>query len=43
MAAPPVLNTGLTRALCMVVFLVMLGAVLYGAWVGFSNYSRIHV
>ena len=42
-AESPVLNTRLTRALCVVVFLVMLTAVLYGAWVGISNYSRIHV
>jgi hypothetical protein len=42
-AESPVLNTRLTRALCIVVFLVMLIAVLYGAWIGISNYSRIHV
>ena len=43
MGASPVLDTRLTRALCLVVFLVMLSAVLYAAWVGISNYSRIHV
>jgi DNA-binding transcriptional regulator of glucitol operon len=42
-AESPVLNTRLTRALCIVVFLVMAIAVLYGAWIGISNYSRIHV
>jgi hypothetical protein len=36
-------NTRLTRALCIVVFLVMLTAVLYAAWIGVTNYSRIHV
>jgi hypothetical protein len=42
-AESPVLDTRLTRALCIVVFLVMLAAVLYGAWIGITNYSRIHV
>ena len=42
-AESPRLRNGLTRALCLVVFLVMLSAVLYAAWVGISNYSRIHV
>ena len=42
-AESPLLNTRLTRALCLVVFLVMLTAVLYAAGIGISNYSRIHV
>jgi DNA-binding transcriptional regulator of glucitol operon len=42
-AEPPGLRTGLTRALCIVVFVVMLAALLYAAWIGVSNYSRIHV
>jgi hypothetical protein len=36
-------GTGLTRALCIVVFIVMFAAFLYAAWIGVSNYSRIHV
>ena len=39
----PPLPTGLTRALCIVVFVVMLAALLYAAWIGVTNYSRIHV
>lgn len=39
----PVLGTGLTRALCIVVFIVMFAAVVYGAWIGIINFSRIHV
>jgi hypothetical protein len=39
----PALSTGLTRALCIVVFAVMLAALAYAAWIGASNYSRIHV
>ena len=39
-AAP---GTGLTRALCIVVLVVMFVAFLYAAWIGVSNYSRIHV
>ena len=42
-AESPALGTGLTRALCLVVFIVMLAALLYAAWIGVSNYSRIHV
>jgi DNA-binding transcriptional regulator of glucitol operon len=34
---------GLTRALCIVVLAVMFAAVLYAAWIGVSNFSRIHV
>jgi hypothetical protein len=36
-------GTGLTRALCIVVFAVMFAALLYAAWIGVSNFSRIHV
>ena len=36
-------RTGLTRILCVVVFIVMVVAVLYAAWIGVSNFSRIHV
>jgi hypothetical protein len=39
----PRFGTGLTRALCVVVFVVMLAAFFYAAWIGISNYSRIHV
>jgi hypothetical protein len=39
----PTLPTGLTRALCIVVFIVMLAALLYAVWIGITNYSRIHV
>ena len=39
-AAP---GTGLTRALCVVVFIVMFAAIVYAAWIGVSNFSRIHV
>jgi hypothetical protein len=42
-AESPRLRSGLTRALCIVVFLVMLAALVYAAWIGISNYSRIHV
>jgi hypothetical protein len=43
MAESQVLGTGLTRALCAVVFIVMLVALVYAAWIGVSNFSRIHV
>jgi hypothetical protein len=39
----PPLGTGITRALCIVVFVVMLAALVYAAWIGILNYSRIHV
>ena len=42
-AESPRLRNGLTRALCIVVFIVMLAALAYAAWIGISNYSRIHV
>ena len=37
------LRSGLTRVLCVVVFVVMLAAFFYAAWIGISNYSRIRV
>ena len=37
------MRTGLTRALCIIVFIVMLAALFYAAWIGISNYSRIRV
>jgi hypothetical protein len=42
-AESPHLRRGLTRALCIVVFVVMLAALAYAASIGISNYSRIHV
>ncbi len=39
----PVQGTGLTRSLCLVVFIVMAVAVVYAGWIGVINYSRIHV
>jgi hypothetical protein len=39
----PVPGTGLAAGLCAVVFLVMAAAVFYAAWIGVSNFSRIHV
>ena len=43
MVDSPASRTGLTRILCVVVFIVMVAAVLYAAWIGVSNFSRIHV
>jgi hypothetical protein len=40
---PSSATTGLTRTLCIVVFLVMFAALTYAAWIGLANYSRIHV
>jgi hypothetical protein len=37
------LNTGLTRTLCAVVFIVMAVALVYTAWIAVINFSRIHV
>ena len=42
-AESPQLRRGLTRALCIVVFFVMLAALAYAASIGIINYSRIHV
>jgi hypothetical protein len=39
----PASRTGLTRILCVVVFIVMFAALLYAGWIGVSNFSRIHV
>jgi hypothetical protein len=39
----PAPGIGLTRALCIVVFVVMLAALVYAAWIGIINYSRIRV
>ena len=36
-------GTGFTRALCVIVLIVMFAAVVYAAWIGVSNFSRIHV
>ena len=43
MVEPPASRTGLTRILCVVVFIVMFAALLYAGWIGASNFSRIHV
>jgi hypothetical protein len=37
------MTTGLTRTLCIIVFVVMFAALIYAAWIGVVNYSRIHV
>jgi hypothetical protein len=37
------MSTNLTRTLCIVVFVVMFAALIYAAWIGVGNYSRIHV
>jgi len=39
----PASRTGLTKILCVVVFIVMFAALLYAGWIGVSNFSRIHV
>ena len=43
MVDSPVLQSALTRILCVVVFIVMFAALIYAAWIGVSNFSRIHV
>ena len=43
MAESRVVGAGLTRVLCVVVFIVMLAALVYAAWIGVTNFSRIHV
>lgn len=43
MVESPPSPTILTRTLCIVVFVVMFAAVVYAAWIGISNFSRIHV
>jgi hypothetical protein len=37
------MTTGLTRTLCIIVFVVMFAALVYAAWIGVVNYPRIHV
>jgi hypothetical protein len=37
------MSTGLTRTLCLIVFVVMFAALIYAAWIAIGNYSRIHV
>lgn len=39
----PARPDALLRALCAVVFAAMVIAVIYAAWIGISNYSRIGV
>ena len=41
-SSPPA-NTALTRALCMLIVVIMVAAVIYTAWIGISNFSRIGV
>lgn len=36
-------NPRIGRALCIVVFIAMAAALAYCAWIGVSNFSRIHV
>lgn len=36
-------NTTLTRTLCAVIVVLMIATVLYAAWIGISNFSRIGV
>lgn len=43
MAESPILRSGLTRILCLVVFIIMFAALIYAGWIGVSNFSRIHV
>ena len=40
---PAIGNTALTRALCAFIVIIMIAAVLYAAWIGISNFSRIGV
>jgi hypothetical protein len=41
--SPSTGNTALTRALCALIVVIMIAAVLYTAWIGISNFSRIGV
>lgn len=43
MPEPPAFPTGLTRLLCIVIFIVMLASLLYAGYMGITNFSRIHV
>ena len=40
---PSIGQTALTRALCALIVVIMIAAVLYAAWIGISNFSRIGV
>ena len=40
---PSVGDTALMRALCAIVVVIIIVAVLYAAWIGVSNFSRIGV
>ena len=41
--APSIGNTALTRALCAIIVVIMIAAVLYAVWIGIINFSRIGV
>ncbi len=41
--SPPLGSTALTRALCVLIVVIMIAAVLYTAWIGIINFSRIGV
>ena len=41
--SPPPGHTALTRALCTFIVIIMVAAVMYTAWIGVSNFSRIGV
>ena len=42
-ASPASRSEALTRALCVVFVLIMVIAVIYAAWIGIGNFSRIGV
>jgi hypothetical protein len=43
-AAPPALGaTALTRLLCLLILLLMIGAAVYGACIAFRNFRQIGV
>jgi hypothetical protein len=41
--SPSIGKTALTRTLCAIVVVIIIVAVLYAAWIGISNFSRIGV
>jgi len=41
--SPYIGNTALTSTLCAIVVVIIIVAVLYAAWIGISNFSRIGV
>jgi hypothetical protein len=41
--SPSIGSLRLTRTLCAVIVVIMCAAVLYAAWIGISNFSRIGV